>query len=339
LVLGLVVAALIVDWARFGLGITDAGYLNYAVVWLAVHQLGFLYADGSLQRWAGWMAAAGGGALVGLVVAGPYPASLVGISGSEIDNMNPPTLVILALAVGQIGIALLIRSNLVVRLEGPRAWWAVVGLNRRVMTLFLWHLAAVLPTIAIVYPLGFPQPEPGSAAFWILRPAWVALQVPMLLGLVALFGRFESAGRDLAGDLAAQGDSTASRMTAATGAFLAGLGVLGYARLGLEPFYSNMSRNVTILDINAARSLLYLLVALFLLRAAVDGRAAAVSASRWGAVVMAVVVVMSIAGVPRFTTDAAGSGLHVLIACLLAVTAPVDGRVGGKVQGTRTANL
>ena len=29
------------------------GFLNVALVWLAVHQLGFLYADGSLQRAAG----------------------------------------------------------------------------------------------------------------------------------------------------------------------------------------------------------------------------------------------------------------------------------------------
>ena len=339
LVLGLVVATLIVDWARFGLGMADIGYLNYAAVWLVVHQLGFLYADGSLRRWAGWMATAGGGALVGLVAAGPYPASLVGISGNEIDNMNPPTLVILALSACQIGIALLVRSHLVARLEGPRVWRVVIGLNRRVMTMFLWHLAAVLPTIAIVYPLGFPQPQPGSAAFWMLRPGWVALQVPMLFVLVTVFGRFESAGRNLAGDLTAQGDSMASRITAAAGAFLAGLGVLGYARLGLEPFYSNLSRNLTILDINAARSLLYLVVALALLRSAVDGRAAAVSASQWGALVMVVMVVMSIVGVPRFTTDPAGTAIHVLLAALLAGTAPADRWADGKVQGIRTVNL
>ncbi|MCP4247538.1 MAG: acyltransferase, partial [bacterium] len=130
--IGMVVAAVAVDWVRFGVGIDDFGHINYAIVWLLVHQLGFFYADGALARWAAWMTSAAAVLLVALVAVGPYPPSLVGISGNEIDNMNPPTLVILALAGFQVGAALLLRSRLVAWLDGPRPWAVVVGLNRRV---------------------------------------------------------------------------------------------------------------------------------------------------------------------------------------------------------------
>jgi len=341
---GLVAAAFLVDSVRFGASIDDFGHLNYAVVWLVVHQLGFLYADGALQRWAGWLAGGAAAALAGLMAAGPYPPSLVGISGNEIDNMNPPTLVILALALLQVGGALLLRPRLVAWLERPRPWTAVVALNRRVMTMFLWHLAAVLPTIAIVYPLGFPQPDPGSAAFWMLRPGWVLLQVPVLTILVLVFGRFESVGHQLSGDLSAEGDSTVSRVVAAVGAVLAGLGVLGYARLGLEPFYSNLTKDLTVLDVNSARSIAHLGLGIMLLYAAVNGRHAARDAARLGAVLLAVLAVAGVTGLWLFATGPVETLLHTVGASVLAVAALVDRRRSpdpgqGNEQGITTATL
>jgi fucose 4-O-acetylase-like acetyltransferase len=292
LVLALAGTAVAVDWIRFAGGIEDVGHLNYAIVWLAVHQLGFLHADGSLQRWAGWLAGLGWGSVVMLIAYGPYPASLVGISSNAVDNMNPPTLVIGALAAG--------------------------------MTMFLWHLAAVLPTIAIVYPIGFPQPEPGSASFWMLRPIWVLLQVPVLVALVALFGRFEAAGRNLAGDLSGEGDSRVSRVVAGMGAVLAGLGVLGYARLGLEPFYSNVTRDLTAMDVNSARSLTHLLLALVLLRSAVRGPGAARRAAVLGAGVFGLLAMAGIGGWSLFATSAAETTLHAIGAVVL-IGAAVSG--------------
>jgi hypothetical protein len=192
--------------------------------------------------------------------------------------------------------------------------------------MFLWHLAAILPTIAILYPLGFPQPEPGGAAFWMLRPAWIVLQVPVLALLVVAFGRFESAGHQLSGDLSAEGDSTVSRVVAAVGAVLAGWGVLGYARLGLEPFYSDLSKDLTVMDVNSARSLAHLMVAIVLLRAAVNGPRAAVRAAEWGAAALAVLAAAGAAGVSLFASTGAETTLHVLSAVVLAGAALTENR-------------
>jgi fucose 4-O-acetylase-like acetyltransferase len=317
----LVASAVMIDWIRFGLGIDDVGHLNYAIIWLAVHQCGFLYAEGALQRWAGVIAAIGATLLLALVAGGPYPPSLVGISGDAVDNMNPPTLIILALASVQIGGALLLRPHLRQWLDRPRPWATVVALNRRVMTMFLWHLAAILPTIAILYSLGFPEPEPGGVAFWMLRPVWVLLQVPVLIVLVLVFGRFESAGRALAGDLRREGDSVVSRVVAATGAILAGLGILGYARLGLEPVYSDLSRELTIMDVNSARSLIHLLLALYLLQAAVNGEAACRRAAWHGAGGLAVLALMGVTGPTLFASTATEVSAHAIGAVVLFLAA------------------
>lgn len=70
----LAAAAVAVDAARFGTGLEVIGFLNIGLVWLAVHQLGFLYADGRLGRpWI--MALTGYGLAAALVAFGPTRAA------------------------------------------------------------------------------------------------------------------------------------------------------------------------------------------------------------------------------------------------------------------------
>ncbi|KOG86438.1 acyltransferase, partial [Streptomyces varsoviensis] len=88
-----------VDVLRFALGVPYVEFLNFAFVWLAVHQLGFLRADGRLAargpRVPAALALTGLAGAVALVAAGPYPLSMVGMPGEKISNMAPPTLALL----------------------------------------------------------------------------------------------------------------------------------------------------------------------------------------------------------------------------------------------------
>jgi hypothetical protein len=54
-----------------------------------------------------------------------------------------------------------------------------------------WHLSAMLIAVVLLYPLGFPQPEVGTALSWATRPLWILCGTIPLVALVALFGRFE----------------------------------------------------------------------------------------------------------------------------------------------------
>lgn len=92
---GLAGAAVAVDVLRFAAGVPYVEFLNFAFVWLAVHQLGFLRADGRIRRPA-LLAGAGLVTAGALVAFGPYPLSMVGMPGEKVSNMAPPTLALLA---------------------------------------------------------------------------------------------------------------------------------------------------------------------------------------------------------------------------------------------------
>jgi acyltransferase-like protein len=190
----LVSLIVLVDILRFAGGVHGVGYLNFAI-WLLVQQAGFFYADGTFARISrasfAAAAAAGMAGLVMLTTFGPYPKSTVGVPGERLSNMDPPTLVILALSVWLIGLAMFLREPVTRWLAKPKPWAAVAGVNSVIMSVFLWHLTAMFIGIAILFPLGFPQPQAGTSAWWLIRPAWVAVLGLVLVCLVRIVGRFE----------------------------------------------------------------------------------------------------------------------------------------------------
>lgn len=194
-VLGLGFLAVLVDVLRFVADVPLIGWANFLIVWLLVHQLGFFYADGTFnrlsRRFFGFMAAGGYLTMIVLVQLETYPASMVGCCEDKISNMAPPTLTILALGIGQVGLAMLLRPAMTRWLARPRPWKAVIVVNSSIMTLFLWHISALVVTIAVLIQVGFPQAEFGSGQWWLLRPLWFGLAALVLAGLVWVFGRFE----------------------------------------------------------------------------------------------------------------------------------------------------
>ncbi|HVL52293.1 MAG TPA: acyltransferase, partial [Actinomycetota bacterium] len=190
----LAAGAVIVDVVQLSLEMPIVGALNYFFVWLFAHQLGFFYADGTLlklgRRYFAAMALGGLAALVLLTTLGPYSSSMVGLV-RERSNTNPPTICILVLTIWQVGLAMLLRDRFNRMLARTKTWAKVIALNAMIMTMFLWHQTAVLITVGLLYPLGFPQPEAGTAQWWLVRPLWVASLTMVLALLVLVFGRFE----------------------------------------------------------------------------------------------------------------------------------------------------
>jgi hypothetical protein len=226
------VAAVGVDVLAFGLGWRAAGFVNVVPVWLFAHQLGYCYADGAFARW-GRLALGGLASLVALTAFGPYPTSMVGLPGERVSNMAPPTVCILALTCWLVGLVMLLRPVVTRWLARPRVWAAVVTLNGVIMTVYLWHLTALLVLVLVALPLGFPQPPVASAAWWVLRPVWFALLLVLLARLVAVFGRLERPRR--ASYVGWTGRTPVTRQAAAVaGVALVAGGVLGLALAGLS---------------------------------------------------------------------------------------------------------
>ncbi|TYB63802.1 acyltransferase [Nonomuraea sp. PA05] len=184
----LAAGAVLTDVARFSTGLDALGYLNVVFVWMAVHQLGFCYAEGRLR--AAWALALGGFCAAALLVAyGPYPGSMIGLPGAEMSNMAPPTLAMLAVGLGQIGLAVALRPVLV-RLPLRRLLgWA----GPRIMTMYLWHMPALFAvTGVVVVLLGMDTPRPGSALWFAGWPVWFGLLCLVMWPLLKGFARFET---------------------------------------------------------------------------------------------------------------------------------------------------
>jgi hypothetical protein len=266
---GLGLAAAVVDVLRFGYGVPYVGYLNVAFVWLAVHQCGYLYADGTLARggrrlaWA--CVTAGLGATAALTAFGPYPVSMVGMPGDRVSNMSPPTFALLACSVWLAGLVLLLRAPVSRWLRGPRVWRAVVAANGLAMTAFLWHLTAMFVATAATTVLGLALPAVGSPLWWLLRPVWVAVLVMLTAGLVVAF---RGADRPRPARVPAAG-GTARRRTAAAvaGVVSCTLGVLGFSVVGFGGTLAGRTATLVVLPVTPVAAAVLVGAGAVLLRA------------------------------------------------------------------------
>ncbi|MEU0814208.1 acyltransferase family protein [Streptomyces mirabilis] len=226
---GLAAAAGLVDVLRFGFGVPYVEFLNFAFVWLAVHQLGFLRADGKLRR-PYLLAGAGLAGAVLLVAYGPYPLSMVGMPGEKISNMAPPTFALLCHGLWLVGGVESLRGPARRWLRRPRVWRAVVAANGVSMTAFLWHLTAMLGVYGALLALGVRLPEPATGVWWAQVPVRVVVAGGVTALLVTVFRRFEQPSAVVLGE---SGVSPAgARPAAALGVTLCLFGVLGLSMVG-----------------------------------------------------------------------------------------------------------
>ncbi|MGW0811724.1 acyltransferase family protein [Streptomyces viridiviolaceus] len=202
LVVPLVLVALVAagDVMRLAFDASTLQLGNYLFAWLAVHQIGFAWQDGTLPVRPGVavpLLAGGAAAAVLLTVAGPYPVSMVDVPGTSFRNLSPPTLALLALATAQLGLVLLLRDAGERRLQRLGPWTAVIAVNSVIMTVLLWHMSAFVVVAAAVYATGLlPLPRPpGATGEWLLwKLPWLVALFAVLGVFLAVFGRVERRG-------------------------------------------------------------------------------------------------------------------------------------------------
>lgn len=199
-------------------------WLNVFTGWLVPYALGVFWAAGGLarRRYAVGMLVCGAAGLTGLVLWCDYPASMVGVPGAVLSNLNPPSLAAVCFGLAQCGLGLLLCGPLrrltgqptepAVPLSacapyaaGARAtagqfcWAAVALLNLSAMTIFLWHQTSMLA--ATVFSLGFGQRWPGlhtapEDPYWVvLRLFWIPVFICVLVVFWAAFKDVEKAAR------------------------------------------------------------------------------------------------------------------------------------------------
>jgi hypothetical protein len=192
-------AAIAVDVARFVFDVPGVGWMNFIFVWAAVHQMGYWWsaqdAGEGVAIQVGWTTFAGSlGLLIALTWSGLYPVAMVGVPGAGVTNMTPPTSAIAVLGTMQLGIIWATQPAVRRFTAKARNWHAVVAISGIIMTIYLWHLSAMSLFAAaglFTFDGVLFSFEPGTAAWWITRPAWLAILTIVTLLIVAVFARFE----------------------------------------------------------------------------------------------------------------------------------------------------
>ena len=193
------------DLLRLGGDVDDLALPGSALVWVFCHQLGYVWRDWSVPgtavcrtvRWFGDRAAAGAvalaglGALAALTTFGPYSRSMVAVRGEGVSNMSPTRACIAALGVFQLGVVLVIAGRLRVWLQRRSVWKTVVSANAVAMTVFCWHMTALVGFLFVYQAAGFTLGDQATAGWWLTRPLWIVGPGVLLAALLMAFARVE----------------------------------------------------------------------------------------------------------------------------------------------------
>ena len=158
------------------------GYANLAV-WLVPGMFGVAYR----YRLITSSSAAILGAVmlavnVALVRFGPYEPSLVGIDGQQLKNMSPPSLLLAGHAIMMCAFAIAAAAAIGRWARRPRVWWLTAIGNSGAMTLYLWHIPALLAVHLAFDLIGLPR-YPGHPHFLALSIAQLVITAVLAAAL------------------------------------------------------------------------------------------------------------------------------------------------------------
>ncbi|MDO3638174.1 acyltransferase family protein [Mycolicibacterium arseniciresistens] len=157
-------------------------YLNMAA-WLIPGMLGVAYRRRLLD---GRTALGVGVAMLGVNLAllwwGPYELSLVGIETQQLKNMTPPSLLLAGHAIMMCAFAIAAAPAINRWAQRPRVWWLAAIGNSGAMTLYLWHMPALLAMHLVFDHLGMPRFDPAADGFVLLS----VVQLAVMAGLIGL---------------------------------------------------------------------------------------------------------------------------------------------------------
>ena len=205
------------------------GYLNL-VAWLIPGMLGVAYRRHLL---AGRAALLLGAVMLAVNLAlmwlGPYELSLVGIETQQLKNMTPPSLLLAGHAIMMCAFAIAAAPAIARWARRPRVWWLTAIGNSGAMTLYLWHIPALLFMHLVFDYLGHPRYDAGA-------PGFIALSILQLIIMAVLVAAAFVALRPLENNPLPLWDggyvATTGPRSAAVGALLCVAGAATLASVG-----------------------------------------------------------------------------------------------------------
>jgi len=176
-------------------GVPWIEHLNWVLGWMLFQVGGFMWRDSLLPTgcrmlaWAGvlWCAA------IGLVAFGPWPVTMIHVSGVPFSPTHPPSLALVVFGAAFSATAIAAAPAVTATLTSNRAAWKVVVAGNAIsMSVYLWHFTAMIAASAVFYAFGWlPSAPIGSTDWWMQKTPVVALAFVLLIPIVALVSRIE----------------------------------------------------------------------------------------------------------------------------------------------------
>jgi hypothetical protein len=189
-------ARLIAGWlALFAVGET-AGFagvpylpeINWVIGWLGFQIAGYAWQDGRLptgRRLA--VLAAGLWALaLAAVQLGPWPAVMLHHGGLQHSPTSPPSTAFLLFGFAYSLTAAALAPAVNRWLErSSRAWRTTIAANAVAMSVYLWHMTAAVLVAGVAYATHvLPTSAPGTGAWWLAKPPFLAANLAVLVPIV-----------------------------------------------------------------------------------------------------------------------------------------------------------
>ena len=192
--LGMLAAAMAVDTVALLTAQPLIGALNLLFVWVFVQQLGFCLADGWFDWRRRWLLLVGGLAAFGVLL---FMVLVIGYSTDMYDNLNPPTVAILVLGIGQTLLFAWLRPWLNRLAQRETFEGLSTAINKNAMQIYLWHVPVIVLIAVVLVIAGASFPEPLSGEWWQSRPPFLIavalLLIPIVIGVAWLERRGERA--------------------------------------------------------------------------------------------------------------------------------------------------
>ena len=141
----LIFILVLIDNIDFSISLSYIKLLNYLIFWLAIHQLGYFYADGKIFTYKKSFFAVATilsySYLLYLHISTEQYLSVSNYRLLSFSNEDPPTTIYLVASLGMISFFLIFRDQIESFMKLPFVWHSFSVVHANIYTIFLWHVA------------------------------------------------------------------------------------------------------------------------------------------------------------------------------------------------------
>ena len=142
--LSLITMTILIDNINFALNLSYIRLFNYLFFWIAVHQIGYFFADGKIQKVNinvfRYVTVFTYGYLFYQMSVSESYLSLASYRLTSLNNEDPPTTIYLIASIGLICLFLSLKNVIEKVLSNQKIWLLISHIHSNIYTMYLWHL-------------------------------------------------------------------------------------------------------------------------------------------------------------------------------------------------------